>query len=188
MEVSEAVRKRRSVRNYSDRPVDEATVKALLEAATLAPSAINEQPWAFAVVQDRLLLKTYSDRAKKLMASHLSSTHSELQKHLRDPAFNIFYNASTLIVICARPVGEHPDWDCCLAAENLMLAAVDMGLGTCTIGFAWPLLEQTDVKEELNIKAEYRPVLPIIVGYPAEDSPTVPRRPPAILSWRMAEA
>lgn len=188
MELSEAIRKRRSVRSYSDRSVDEATVKALLEAAALAPSAVNEQPWAFAVVQDKPLLKAYSDRAKKLSAAKLSPTHAELHKMLRDPAFNIFYDAGTLIIICARPIGPHPDWDCCLAAENLMLAAADMGLGTCTIGFAWPLLEQADVKEELNIKAEYRPVLPIIVGYPAEEVPAPPRRPPQILSWKIAEA
>jgi len=186
MEVSEALRQRRSVRHYSDRPLDEATVNALLEAATLAPSAVNEQPWAFAVIQDKTLLKTYSDRAKKLSASQLTSTHADLQKLLRDPDFNIFYDAGTLIVIYAKPVGQHPDWDCCLAAQNLMLAAADMGLGTCTIGFAWPLLEQADVKEQLHIAQEYRPVLPIIVGYPAEAIAAVPRRPPEILCWKEA--
>jgi nitroreductase len=187
MEVSQAIHQRRSVRNYSDRTVDETTIRALLEAATLAPSAINEQPWAFAVVQDKRLLKTYSDRAKKLAASHLTSTHADLQKLLRDPAFNIFYNASTLIVICAKPVGQHPDWDCCLAAENLMLAAAGRELGTCTIGFAWPLLEQADVKEQLNIAPELRPVLPIVVGYPVGDTTAVLRRPPQILCWKLAE-
>lgn len=186
MDVQEAICKRRSVRDYTDQPINKATVIALIQAAAFAPSAVNHQPWAFAVVQDKILLKGYSDRAKVLCAKimDLSPMSPQIRTMLADPAFNIFYNAGTLIIICAKPIGQHPDWDCCLAGQNLMLAAHGMGLGTCPIGFAWPLLEQPDVKRELKIAPEFTPVLPIIVGYPTKLPPAVPRNDPEILSWR----
>ncbi|HTQ09358.1 MAG TPA: nitroreductase family protein, partial [Fimbriimonadaceae bacterium] len=158
MEVSDAIRNRRAVREYVDQPVREETVRALIEAATLAPSAVNGQPWAFVVVQDRDLLKKISDRSKLLMLHADYPAH--ISSMIADPAFNIFYNAGTLIVICAKPGGEHSDWDCCLAGENLMLAARDMGLGTCTIGLAWPALELSEIKSELGIPAGYEAILP----------------------------
>lgn len=154
MDVREAIRNRRSVRDYTNQPVDKATLMALLQAATFAPSAVNHQSWAFAVVQDKSLLKDYSDRAKVEFAktADVNSMPPQIRTMLADPEFNIFHNAGTLIVICAKPIGEHPDWDCYLAGQNLMLAAHAMGLGSCPIGFAWPLLKQPDgcVKQPAN--------------------------------------
>jgi nitroreductase len=186
MEILEAIQARRSVRDYADRPVDRATVTALIQAAVLAPNAVNYQPWSFVIVQDSALLKSYSDRAKALCRKimDLSSLPPGLLTMLTDPAFNIFYNAGTLIIICAKPIGQHPDWDCCLAGQNLMLAAVGMGLGTCPIGFAWPLLGEPDVKQELKIPPEFTSVLPIIIGYPTATPPAVPRNDAEILCWK----
>ncbi len=186
MDVKEAIFQRRSVREFTDQPVDRATVLVLIQAATQAPSAVNQQPWAFAVVQDKALLKGYSDRAKSLLgrAAGQGALDPELKEMLADPVFNIFYNAGTLIVICAKPVGQHPDWDCCLAGQNLMLAALGMGLGTCPIGLAWPLLEEPDVRRDLKMPPEYVPVLPIIVGYPSQPPPPVPRNAPEVLCWK----
>jgi len=186
MELKHVIYHRRSIRDYTDQPVDRETVMELIRAATQAPSAINQQPWAFVVIQDTELLKSFSDRAKLLcaMTMQAGAMPAELEKLLADPAFNIFYNAGTLIVICAKPIGQHPDWDCCLAAQNLMLAAHDMHLGTCPIGLAWPLFEQTEVKHELRIPADYASVLPIIVGYPHKPAPLVDRKEPEIVCWR----
>jgi nitroreductase len=186
MDVQEAIRDRRSVRVYSSDIVETPKVMALLRAASYAPSAVNSQPWTFAIVQDKSQLKRYSDRAKELISASADS-HSlppELKVMLTDPEFNIFYNAGTLIVICAKPNGQHPDWDCCLAAQNLVLAAHGMGLGTCPIGFAWSLLQQPDVKMELRMAPEVTAVLPIIVGYPLRPTPAVPRNDPEILCWQ----
>jgi len=182
MEVREAIRVRRAVRDYVDEPLSEETVKALIDMAALAPSAVNVQPWAFVVVQEKDLLKRISDRAKVLMLH--ADFPEELRVMIANPAFNIFYNAGTLILICAKPEGQHPEWDCCLAGENLMLAARDMGLGTCVIGFAWPALELPEIKTELGIPSGYQPVLPIIVGKPKEFPPAHERKTPEILSWK----
>lgn len=186
MELKEAIYHRRSVRDYTDQPVDQSTITTLIRAAIQAPSAINLQPWAFVVIQDKALLKRYSDRAKVLAseATEPAAAHPELKEMLSDPAFNIFYNAGTLIVICAKPVGQHPAWDCYLAAQNLMLAAHSLGLGTCPIGLAWTLLDQPDVKQELHIPMDYTPVVPIIVGYPRTRTTATERKEPEILCWR----
>ena len=186
MELNEVIYHRRAVRSYTDQSVDKSTAMTLIQAAIQAPSAINLQPWAFAVIQDKSLLNRYSDRAKVLAsaATGLTTAHPELKDHLSDPAFNIFYNASTLIVICAKPAGQHPAWDCCLAAQNLMLAAHSLGLGTCPIGLSWTLLEQADVKQELRIPVDYVAVVPIIVGYPLTHTAAPERREPEILCWK----
>jgi nitroreductase len=185
VELHEAMYQRRSIRDYTDQRVTKETVEKLLEAAVQAPSAMNEQPWAFIVIQDKERLHRLSEQAKILCSKALAVgiEKVELQHRLADPAFNIFYNSGTLIVICAKHIGEHPDWDCCLAGQNLLLAAQDRGLGTCPIGLAWPLFEQDDVKTELHIPPGYSAVLPIIVGYPKHPTSQVQRHAPTILSW-----
>jgi nitroreductase len=187
MELTDVILGRRAIRDYTDEPVSEGTVRTLLWAAIQAPSAVNSQPWAFIVIQNKVLLKAYSDRAKALCAEVFANDpgHAELMRMITDPAFNIFYNSGTLIVICAKPVGQHPDWDCCLAAQNLMLTAYEMGLGTCPIGLAWPLFEQSDVKSELNLPADHVAVMPIIVGYSRRAAPPVERSELEILCWKM---
>jgi nitroreductase len=186
MDVLHAIYRRRAVRDYSSKRVGENSILALLYAATQAPSAINVQPWAFCVIQDKPLLKSFSDRAKGLMMESPASRRfpPDLRKMLTDQAYNIFYNASTLVVIYAKPIGEHPDWDCCFAAQNLMLAAEDAGLATCPIGLAWTLFDHPEIRSDLQIPTEYVAVLPIIVGYPAAQTPPPERKEPQILSWR----
>lgn len=182
METRDAIRERRAVRDYSDEPLSESVVRELIDAAILAPSAVNVQPWSFVVIQDRDLMKRISDRAKLLLMH--SGLPEGLMQMISDPGFNIFYNSGTLIVICAKPEGEHADWDCCLAGENLMIAARDMGLGSCVIGFAWAALALPEVRNELGIPAGYQAVLPIIVGRPKAFPTMPPRDAPVFLSWK----
>jgi len=186
MELIEAIYKRRSIRDYTDRPVAKFEIDALLQAAIHAPSAMNSQPWAFVIIQNAERLKNYSDRAKALLLKSVgeNSPIHALHHGPTDPDFNIFYNAGTLIVICAKSGNDFAPGDCCLAGENLMLAACAAGLGTCPIGFALPWLRLSETKQELGIPQEYNPVLPIIVGYPSGATPATPRREPEIVSWR----
>jgi nitroreductase len=80
-------------------------------------------------------------------------------------------------------MGRFVTADCWLAAENLMLMACGLGLGTCPIGFAVPILNTPEVKRELGIPAEYEVVAPIAVGFPRGFTPPVSRRPPEIIAW-----
>ena len=193
MSALEAIYRRRATRAFTPAPVSEATVRELLRAAIHAPTAIHLEPWAFVVVQDRALLKRISDRAKTLAARALPNGHHELPRTasaprtaalFADPAFNIFYDAGTLIVICGKPMGPFVTADCWLAAENLMIAATALGLATCPIGFAVAALADPELKAELGIAADVTAVAPIIVGTPASTPPATTRRDPTILSWK----
>ena len=186
VDVIDAIYERRAVRAYADRIVEEDVVRRLINAAIHAPSAVNAQPWAFCVIQDVALLREISDRAKRLSLAGIQpgSALWEHRSMLEDPAFNVFYDASTLIVVCAAPSEWPANEDCCLAAENLMLAAQGLGLGTCPIGFAREALNEVSMKIELGIPADHSVVIPILVGYPRERPARTPRRPARILSWR----
>ena len=155
---------------------------------------MHEEPWAFAVVQDRAVLKRLSDRAKAMMVAE-ATAHRELLRApgatasgrhlamLENPDFNIFYDAGTLIVICGKPMGQFVVADCWLAAENLMLAACALGLATCCIGFALPALHAPETKKELGIPEGTDAIAAMIVGVPQKETPAVPRKPPEILRW-----
>ena len=97
------------------------------------------------------------------------------------PGFNVFYDAGTLIVICARPLGPFVVADCWLAAENLMLEARGRGLGSCVIGSAVAALNEPATKRDLGIPADSTAVAPLIVGTPrgglAEEPPPAARDP-----------
>lgn len=188
LNVFEAILARRSVRSYRDGDLDQKTIRTLLEAAVRAPTAVHEEPWAFVIVQNRQLLHRLSERAKPLFAEEVRHVSMARASHAFDvfasPDFNIFYDAGTLIVICAKPTGPFVTADCWLAAENLMLAACAMGLGTCVIGSALQALNIPEIKAELSIPAEYSAVAPIIVGHPRGETPATPRREPLVLAWR----
>lgn len=186
--VMAAIHARRSVRSYAPGIPDRATIATLLAAAVRAPTAVHREPWAFVVVQDANALKRLSDRAKPLFMDEVHQAHLDRGGHALDifasPDFNIFYNAGTLIVICAPSGGPFAVADCWLAAENLMLAACAVGLGTCVIGSALAALNLPEVKAELGIPAEFAAVAPIIVGVPSGDTPLTPRKEPRVLAWK----
>jgi nitroreductase len=186
MNVMEAIYNRRSVRAYTDQPVDKTTIEALIKAATHAPSSMNEQPWAFAVIQNPTQLAAWSDRIKAYVLKHLKpgSPLAKYRDMISSSDYHIFHRAGTLIVICARLDAHNGEEDCSLASQNLMLAACSMGLGTCPIGFARPWLSQAKVKRSLGIADEYVPVFPVVVGYPSGETSPVQRREPEILVWQ----
>jgi nitroreductase len=188
MSIMEAIYKRCSVRSYSPERLDETTIRALLAAAVRAPTAVHFEPWAFAILQDTSALKRLSDRAKPLFLDEVQRAHLDRGGHTLDifasPDFNMFYNAGTLIIICGKPMGPFVVADCWLAAENLILAACSIGLGTCVIGSAVPALNTPDIKAEFGIPDELTAIAPIIVGVPSGETPPTARKEPEILFWK----
>ena len=189
----DAIFTRRSVRAYTHRKIDDATVRALLDAAVQAPTAVHLEPWAFIVIQDDATLRRYSDRAKASWGAE-AARYRDLHEapalrggfaaRLADPDFSIFYDAGTLILICSKDRGPFAAADCWLAAENLMLAATALGLGTCCIGSAVTALNTVEARAELHIPEDVTVVAPIVVGVPAGDAVEVPRKEPDILLWK----
>jgi nitroreductase len=183
MQLIDALYGRRAVRDYAPRAVDRQVLRNCIAAAVEAPSAMNLQPWSFAVVVGRDKLAGLSQRAKAHVLKVLTpdSPLARYRAELADPGFDIFYNAPVAIVVCATSIETAAAEDCCLAAQNLMLAAYGYGLGTCWIGFSRPWLNTAEGKRALAIPEHYAPVAPIIVGYPAEVPSPVPRHEPDII-------
>jgi nitroreductase len=184
MDLWDAIHHRRAVRDYVDAPLDHEALLSVIAAAIRAPNAMNRQPWSFVIVTKRAILDRWSEQAKRhTLASLPANPHlAGYREHLASPSFNIFYNASALIVICATEPDQMAMQDCCLVAENLLLAAHGRRLGTCWIGFAAPWLNLPEGKAELRVPAKYVPVAPIIIGRPRGEPAMSPRREPQI-TW-----
>jgi nitroreductase len=188
MSVMDAIYHRRAVRDYTPKTIDQATIRTLLDAAVHAPTAMHEEPWSFAVVQDKDLLNRLSESAKDLLRSETKDPGPHYAKDslylVAKTDFHVFHNAGTLIVIYSKFQGPFVVADCWLAAENLMLAACAKGLGTCVIGFAVQALNTPEWKAEFKIPADMTTIAPIILGVPAGETLPVPRKQPDILIWK----
>jgi nitroreductase len=185
-----AIRQRRAVRAYTDDPVSREDVELLIDAAVHAPSAVNSQPWAFAVIQDPPSIARYAADGRALLLHEPPDVQvvesglpdiDRLRQMASGPDFELFHGAPAVIIIYATSADGIPD--CFLAAENLMLAAWSLGLGTCPIGLARPLFSRAQVKDELSVPNEWLCALPIALGWPDGETPPTSRRPAHIVSW-----
>ena len=159
MEVKEAIQARRSVRAYQDREVPEEKIKKVLEAAQLAPSANNRQPWKFIVVRDPQL------REQLARAAANQSFVGEAPVIIVAVALQPEY-----IMTCGVP--SYPV-DLAIAVDHMSLSAVDEGLGTCWIGAFY----QDEVKKILNIPEKYKVVTLLPLGFPADKPGSKFRKP-----------
>lgn len=182
MEIKEAIFGRRSVREYTSQHVEEQTIRHLIDAAVHAPNAVNQQPWMFTVVRDKTVLDKLSRASKShMLATMPGGAHSDhFRSLLSDPNFHIFYQAPVLVLISATAQGPWIVEDCALAAENLMLAAQGVGLGSCWIGFAQSFLNTAEGKNLLDLPAASVPVAPIIIGHPKAVPFDIPRKAPDV--------
>ena len=154
----------------------------LFDLASLAPSAKNTQPWAFGVIQNKDFLKSISDRAKIFLSNEWGEDN--VPPSFKNSNFNIFHNAPTLLVIMCKQVGLFAITDCALAAQNLMLGAHDIGIGTCWIGHSQEFMNTPEVKTELGIPENYTVVAPIIAGYPNNKTDKKEKKPPEIIFYK----
>lgn len=181
MDVFDAIRGRRSVREYKPEPVSRELLDQLVDAAVQAPSAVNEQLWHFTVVTNRNVLDSIAAKSKAYMLEDVAEQPDHFRQILSDPKFHIFYNAPALIVISAPTGARWAVEDCALAGENLMLAAHALRLGSCWIGFAQSWLDTDDGRSAIGLAQDRRAVAPIIVGHPKTASAAaIPRKKPNI--------
>jgi nitroreductase len=150
MEFSDVIKNRRSVRGYSDRAVEDEKLSNILESARWAPSWANKQCWHFIVIKDRGKIEQISKS-------------SAINKWLK--------NSPVIILACAEPglSGSRNgiDYfavDVAISMEHLVLAAADLGLGTCWIG----AFDEQKMKKVLDVPDHIKIVALTPVGYPAE--------------------
>lgn len=103
----------------------------------------------------------------------------QYEQFMKDPDYNIFYAAPTLIVIYGNTESYWRVYDCSMVAYNLHLLAEEAGLGACWIGFAHNVFADDKIKAELGVPGEYELVAPVIIGFPDSDraGASVPRKP-----------
>ena len=171
--VAEVIEARRSIRAYEDRVVEREKLQRLAELGVAAPSAMNRQEWEVRIVDN----KDWIDGCTKAYLAAVEGS-GKADYMLKDPNFkNIFRNAPAVIFVAA-PEGEFSDVNIGLLGENMMLAAVEMGLGTCCLGSVlWVFSEPTlnDYLSSLGFSEGYRLRYALAVGYPAESPEAKPR-------------
>jgi nitroreductase len=184
--MKEAIRSRRSVRKYKNDSIPEETVKELLELAAWAPSGMNTQPWLYVVVEGNDYLKDLSDKSRAYLLDIMEELPAlqTYQKALSNPDFNIFYGAPLLVLIFGNQNAFTYTYDCSMAAQNLMLAAWDRGIGSCWIGFARAYCGTPEFRAELKVPPEYQLVAPVILGYPADPPGQGDRKEIKIINWK----
>ena len=184
MAFSEVLLKRRSIRKYLDKPVEMDLLKNIVHESTLAPSAGNEQPWKFIIVQNHdVLLKISEDCKENLLSRIAANAHDYAKKYkhmLQNETFNIFYNAPCLVLILGERHVKNLLFDCTLAASYFMMSAAAKGLGTCWINFAKELTNPA-LLEQIGVPENHKIIAPIIVGYPAIVPPPPKRKTAPIL-------
>jgi nitroreductase len=176
MEFFDLVKKRRSVRKYRSEAVRREDIMRILDAANYAPSAMNSQPWEFMVVTGGKIMelgqfygagiREMSERMKAAGQQPPFSGDDYIEKASR------FGGAPVLVLVLAEKrnnAGEMKAWleSACAAIQNIILAATDMGLGTCWM--TGPLREETAIRKILGIGDEREIVALTPLGYPDED-------------------
>ncbi len=180
--LSDAIRHRRAIRRYLDRPVPDELLERLLESASWAPSAHNRQPWRFAILKDRagkeLLAQAMGERLRAdrtadgdppaVIERDVARSHSRIT------------SAPVVIVVCVSLIemDSYPDsrraaaeqtmatQSVAMAAQNLWLMAHDAGLGACWL--CAPLFVPDLVRETLSLPADWQPQGLLTLGWPAE--------------------
>ena len=170
--------KRRSIRDFEDKEVSLEIIKEIIKESCMAPSSANGQPWRFIIVNNKDVIKRLSDESKKNILSYIEknpdSPSKKYKAALRNPEFNVFYNAPCLVFIVGPKQIRSLHVDCALAACYFMFSASNRDLGTCWIGLGTSI-QDPDLINLIGLPEDHVIVAPIIIGYP-KGIPDAPKR------------
>jgi nitroreductase len=161
VDVFEAIRTRRSIRKYRPEPIPNEKLNMILEAARLAPSAGNRQPWRFIVVQA-------ADRKKEVAQAADNQT---------------FLSDAAAIVVAVGDPDVSIRWhekDSMIALEHIVLASTALGYGTCWIG----AFDEEALKRLLKIPTKMKVVALLPIGTPRETPAPRPRKKPSEIFFK----
>lgn len=191
-ETMQTILHRRAIRRFDERQIDEELLQQILQAGLYAPSAGGKQGVIFAVCQD----KEVNERLGKIkransnphMATATNYVSREQPSIADDPKLtNAFYDAPTVITMFAPKNFLFSVNDCAVAAENMMLAADSLGIGSCYIGQGWTAFADSygqEILRKWEIRTDYYAVMQLLLGYPksGDNHPTAkPRKHDRIL-------
>jgi len=161
MDALEATKTRRSIRKYRPEPIPDEKLQIVLEAARLAPSAANRQPWRFVIIQDSVRKEALAEAANN----------------------QTFLNDAAAIITAVGDPDVSTRWhekDTMITLEHMVLAATALGYGTCWIG----AFDEDAVKHLLKIPARMKVVALLPIGVPDEKPGPKPRKPPSELFFK----
>lgn len=201
------MRSRRSCRNYRDVPVDRQILEDLVKIGVTAPSGSNCQQWTFTVLSTRRAVEDLGDaiavffkklnrmaanpllrRALKVIGkpelddyyqNYLETVRAKMTEWEETRRDFLFWGAPAAIIIGSKPDASCPMEDALLAAQNIMLAAHAMGLGTCAIGYAVAAMKKDPaIQSQLGMGTDETVYAVLTVGYPDEPYQRLTRRKP----------
>ncbi|WP_300465277.1 nitroreductase [Desulfobacula sp.] len=198
MDVTQAMKQRKSIRNYLDKPVSRSDIEAVIRCAGLAPSAINLQPWEYVVTygeeKDRLIRRlkkvhamkaascgpgtaeplpekvtNRSRNALKIMKPQIEKLNLPFNQFIEQGSCSFYGAPVGIIVLMDKLFPKLRYLDIGLSVSYLLLAAEEKGLSTCPIGLITEYGD--DIKDVLNISEEKDVLLAIALGYADETAP-----------------
>ena len=177
--VIENIMARRSVRAYKEQAVPRELLEQVVECGINAPNAMTAQQWEVRVVES----KAWIDKATEAYKQSVKGAPAE--KMVTDPSFkNMFRNAPAVIFIGCKS-GKYTPVDCGLMAENMMLAAQSLGLGTVCMGSPIAFLTQpagAEFLSSLSFSEGYEPLICIGIGY-ADEAPAAKPRNKEVIKY-----
>ncbi|MBS1669514.1 MAG: nitroreductase [Bacteroidetes bacterium] len=180
-ETFKTIFERRAVRKYKGMTIDKNIILKIIEAGTMAPSAINKQPWKFYVLTNKAMIKTFSKEIASVAlkgffrsaikdaiktAVHLLRFSKSFNFHVKEDP--IFHGAPVVIFITGPHDNEWSPMDIGMCAQNMMLAAKSINLDTCPVGLG-KFVEDTRSYPKLMIPKSEHVYLSIILGYGDEN-------------------
>lgn len=183
-EIMQNIISRRAIRRFDPKQLSESDLEQILQAGLYAPSAGGRQGVIFAVCQDKAinerLGKIKRANSKPKMATAESYVSKEQPSIADDPKLiNAFYDAPTVITMFAPKNFLFSSEDCAVAAENMMLLASSLGVGSCYIGQGFTAFADSygqEILRKWDIRSDYYAVMQLLLGYPRkDDNPPLPK-------------
>lgn len=177
-ETMKSILKRRSHRAFLPEMIKEEELKTIIEAGIYAPSAMNQQPWHFTVIENQDILNELNNETKEVAKK---SDNDHIVKMANNDKFNIFYNAPVAILVSMEEGTYEPEVDCAAATENMLIAAESLNIASCWIGFISFLFKMDKDKaeiyrEKLGIPQGFTPSHVVVLGYKKNEQLKAPKR------------
>ncbi len=176
-ETLETILRRRTIRRFDARQIAEEDLQLILQAGLAAPSAGGRQGVIFVVCQDKDVNERLG-KIKRAASNVRMATSAENAVSLEQPSIaddpaiaNAFYGAPTVITLFAPKNFLFANEDCATAAENMMIAATSLGIGSCYIGQGWQAFADPygqEILKKWQIRTDYYAVMQLLLGYPRE--------------------
>jgi nitroreductase len=175
-ETLKNIRNRRSTRAFLPEQLKEMETQAIIDAGIYAPSATNQQPWHFTVIQSKDMIDRLNIAFKEIAGK---SDNEYIRRFADNEKFHVFYNAPTVVLVSGDENNKYSSVDCGAALENMLIAAESLEIGSCWIGLIAYLLNSEEGKEfikELGIPQGFKQIHSAALGYKKIKITNAPKR------------